>query len=353
MIRALIIYHLLSASLCSLTAVHLYRYKSTRAVQRAVLLGVLLLMGMVLSALLWPVEGFAKIQLLAWGVFLYFPLFVSVGIWILWSEHRRFALGLAFLLLVTLLITVDAFLVEPHWLQVTRVDLTSSKLEESLTVVVLADIQTDSPGKYEQRVLSIAAAERPDLILLAGDYIQVWDPDQYQQESTELNRIFHEANLTPPLGIYAVRGNTEWNNWKDIFQGLEVMTFEESETLDLGPALLTGLSWQDSVNPSFKVTGGDKYHIVLGHSPNFSLGEIDGDLLLAGHTHVGQVQLPGIGPLLTLSVVPRSWASGLTEIQSGKYLLVSRGIGLERGLAPRMRFFCRPEVIVLRLHPAP
>ena len=131
------------------------------------------------------------------------------------------------------------------------------------------------------------------------------------------------------------------------------MAFEESETLDLGPVLLTGLSWRDSVDPSFKVRGGDKYHIVLGHSPNFSLGEIDGDLLLAGHTHGGQVQVPGIGPLLTLSVVPRSWASGLTEIEPGKYLLVSRGIGMERDYAPRMRFFCRPELIVLRLHPAP
>ena len=63
MTRALIFYHLLSASLCSLAALLLYRLKSTRAVQRAVLLGILLLMGLVLSALLWPVEGFARIQL--------------------------------------------------------------------------------------------------------------------------------------------------------------------------------------------------------------------------------------------------------------------------------------------------
>jgi len=89
----------------------------------------------------------------------------------------------------------------------------------------------------------------------------------------------------------------------------------------------------------------------MGHSPNFSLGEIDADLLLAGHTHGGQVQLPGIGPLLTLSLVPRSWASGLTEISPDQYLLVSRGIGLERGNAPQLRFNCRPELVILDLIP--
>ena len=91
--------------------------------------------------------------------------------------------------------------------------------------------------------------------------------------------------------------------------------------------------------------------MVLGHSPNFSLGDINADLLLAGHTHGGQVRLPGIGPILTLSAVPRDWASGLTEIQPGRNLLVSRGIGLERGNAPRMRFLCRPELIVISLEP--
>jgi len=217
----------------------------------------------------------------------------------------------------------------------------------------LADIQTDSPGEYEIRVLEIVREEDPDLILLAGDYIQERDLEEYQRESEVLNRIFLEGDLSPRMGIYAVRGNVDRDSWKEIFLDLEVRTFEETETIDLGPVLLTGVGWLDSANPALQVRRGEKYHIVLGHSPNFSLGEIEGDLLLAGHTHGGQIQLPGIGPLLTLSVVPRSWASGLTEIQPGKYLLVSRGIGLERDYAPQMRLFCRPEVIFLSLRPAP
>jgi hypothetical protein len=91
---------------------------------------------------------------------------------------------------------------------------------------------------------------------------------------------------------------------------------------------------------------------VLGHMPDFSLGSVDADLLIAGHTHGGQVQLPLVGPLLTLSQVPRSWASGLTEIEPGKMLVVSRGIGMERGLAPRLRFLCRPQLVILELVPS-
>jgi len=63
------------------------------------------------------------------------------------------------------------------------------------------------------------------------------------------------------------------------------------------------------------------------------------------------VQLPFIGPLMTLTAVPRAWASGVTTIAPGKTLVVSRGIGMERGHAPRLRFLCRPEVVVIDLLP--
>jgi hypothetical protein len=96
----------------------------------------------------------------------------------------------------------------------------------------------------------------------------------------------------------------------------------------------------------------ERFHIVLGHSPNFALGRVDADLLVAGHTHGGQVRLPWIGPLMTLSAVPRAWAAGTTRLDSGRTLVVSRGVGMERGDAPRLRFLCRPEIVIVEIVPA-
>ena len=66
-----------------------------------------------------------------------------------------------------------------------------------------------------------------------------------------------------------------------------------------------------------------------------------------------KIQLPVFGPILTLSRVPRSWAAGVTDLGAGRMLVVSRGVGMERGRAPRVRFLCRPEVVVVDLVPEP
>jgi hypothetical protein len=91
---------------------------------------------------------------------------------------------------------------------------------------------------------------------------------------------------------------------------------------------------------------------MIGHSPNYSLGQVEADLLIAGHTHGGQLRIPLFGPVFTLSQVPGSWTSGMTLIAPGRRLIVSRGIGMERGNAPRMRFLCRPELLILDLAPS-
>ncbi len=295
----------------------LYRHQTERVVERSILLIIVELSFLLLGAILFPMDGFGRIQLMVWGIFVHFPAYLISNIVLLRSQKKVYTSILIGIFALILLILVDAFLIEPHSLEVTRITLSSEKITEPVTVALLADIQTDSPGSYEEQLLDLVEAEDPDLILLAGDYLQIKDPDQYRASVKILNSLLVEADLSPLLGSVAVRGNVDWNGWEDIFQDLEVIIVEETEMFDLGPIAITGLDWLDSENPALEVPGVAKYHIVLGHSPNYSLGSIDGDLLLAGHTHGGQVQLPGIGPLMTLSAVSRSWASGLTEIHLG------------------------------------
>jgi len=347
----LLIYNLAATLFTAGIFYFLYRNQEERAVERSILLSIVELSFLLLGGILFPMDGFGRIQLMTWGLFVHFPIYL-IGTIILLRRHYKFYTNILIVIFaLVLVVAIDAFLVEPHSLEVTRITLSSEKITEPVKVALLADIQTDLPGSFEERVLDLVKAEDPDLILLAGDYLQIMDPDQYLASVKVLNRLFLEADLSPQLGSVAVRGNVDRNGWMGIFQGMDVLLFEETKTIDLGPLTITGVDWLDSENPALEVSGSEKYHIILGHSPNYSLGAIEGDLLLAGHTHGGQVQLPGIGPILTLSAVPRSWASGLSEIHPGQFLLVSRGIGLERGHAPRLRFLCHPELIMIDLLP--
>ena len=135
--------------------------------------------------------------------------------------------------------------------------------------------------------------------------------------------------------------------------GIGVTVVEASRSFDLGELQLTCLSCTIRTTPSLMIRNRppDRFHLVLGHVPNFALGKIDADLLVAGHTHGGQVRLPFDGSVDHELSIPRAWAAGLTELPGGGKLLVLRGIGMERGYAPRIRFLCRPELMVIDLVP--
>jgi len=329
----------------------LWRTDPRRAAPLVALCEMLLGGASICGAIAVPAAGFGRLALLAWALFVHQPLLLA-GIAILRVKRERLlAGGCALLALAILLVGADAFLIEPHWLQVTHVTIPSTKLQTPLRVAVIADLQTDAPRVYEERALALAMAKQPDLILLAGDYLHIADPAEYATAKEALNEILRRADLTAPLGVYAIQGNVDHGDWEELFAGLPVTPIAQTSALDLGPVVLTGLSLHDAFSTTLSIPPKPKLHIVLGHSPDFALGEINADLLIAGHTHGGQIQLPFLGPIMTLSHVPRSWASGVTEIAPGRTLIVSRGIGMERGGAPRVRFLCRPEIVILDLVP--
>lgn len=71
------------------------------------------------------------------------------------------------------------------------------------------------------------------------------------------------------------------------------------------------------------------------------------DLYLAGHTHGGQVRVPGYGALVTFSRFDKKYEMGRYDV-NGTALYVHRGVGFEPGL-PKVRFLCRPEIAVFDL----
>lgn len=296
-------------------------------------------------------EAFAAMRCLAYGWFGFLAATCAACGVILWRSHRRWAAGCFACFALLEGVAIDGFWIEPHWLEVTRVKISTPKLSRPLKVALLADLQTDEIGEYERSVMERIVAEQPDLVLLAGDYVQDWNERRRRRLQQELRELLNDCGLSAPLGVYAVRGNVDGGDWESCFTDTEVIVVGRTRSFDAGELTITCLSMRDSFSPRLSVPAGDRFQIVLGHCPNFALGDVRGDLLLAGHCHGGQVRLPGIGPLITHSRVPRSWAAGITELGAGRMLIVSRGIGMERGVAPPLRFWCRPELVFIELAP--
>lgn len=98
-------------------------------------------------------------------------------------------------------------------------------------------------------------------------------------------------------------------------------------------------------------TNADSLAVGVIHSPDPApeLVSLGYDLVVAGHTHGGQVRLPVVGALVTNCSLPRRMARGLFRLGPG-FLHVSPGLGTSK-YAP-FRLLCRPEAALLELRPA-
>ncbi len=301
-------------------------------------------------------DAFGKMRLAAWAVYVHGPIGLSFGVWALWPAHRRWAITGLTTALAIVAVGIEAFVVEPHWLEVSHHTITSAKVTQRLRIVVLADVQTDHVGEWERRVFARAAALKPDLILWPGDYLQCHRSEALAAEVPVWREAVQSTPWTPRLGAFAVTGDVDHKaDWPRMFDGTGVECLPVTMRVTTGGITISALSLRDSRNPATRVdgTGVEGFHIAVGHAPDFALGECAADLLLAGHTHGGQVQLPLLGPIVTLTRAPRAWAGGgLVTLPGGRHLIVSRGIGMERHYAPRLRFGCRPELVVIDVVPA-
>ena len=307
--------------------------------------------------------GFPLFTYLSFAIFIYGPILLAGGALILRRKAPKTAVAALLGCLLAIGVGVDAFFIEPHWLEVSHVTFYSPKIQRPLRIVFIADLQTDHLSAYEEKCLRRALAKKPDIILFGGDYLQV-PRNRWRTLCKETNQFLKDVKLQAPGGVFAVQGNTDaWVPWQLIFTGLPVTTVASTKSFDVAGIRLTCLSMPDSFNPDFQLqepygSTSDAasetpapFHVVLGHAPDYAMGRVSADLLLAGHTHGGQVRLPLLGPIITKSTVPRSWAAGITELPHGGRLLVSRGLGMERNGAPRIRFLCRPELVVIDLLP--
>lgn len=256
-----------------------------------------------------------------------------------------------------------AFLIEPDRLVVneTRIGLPSWPNElNGLRIAVISDLH---PGGLSIRreklrfLVEKANQTRPDLILLAGDFVDtalglsVIDPEITAAEL---------KSLRAPHGVFAVLGNHDW--WLDGARVRKALEEAGIKVLDNEVAQLElperngqrlwiagfGDLWEGSpnVNATLSEIINDAPVIALTHNPDlFPRIPARVALTVAGHTHGGQVALPLLGRPIVPSKFGERFAAGHI-IEEGRHLFVTTGIGVS--ILP-VRFGVPPEVALLTL----
>jgi predicted MPP superfamily phosphohydrolase len=200
----------------------------------------------------------------------------------------------------------------------------------------------------------------PDLIVLPGDLYQP-AADRTEEGLPAVRALLRE--LQAPHGVYFVQGDQEDLGFAArVLEGTGI-TLLDDEVVQIpvrdrtvllgGNSLDYGSPGADAVRARLQSEPDDgAITVLLSHRPDTVLGLPDDsgvDLTIAGHTHGGQVVVPGIGPLITLTDVPRAVARGGLHTVHGNQIYVSPGVGVERGDSPQLRLFNRPAVALLEL----
>lgn len=218
-------------------------------------------------------------------------------------------------------------------------------LASTTTVALIADLHLTGHDPEAEAMLAMVRQERPDLILIAGDIT-----------STEGSAEIYAgvlSRLAAPCGVWMVPGN--WDHWLPVPDlgalcertGVRLLINAAAE---IAPGFwLAGLDDDVAGAPdpdrAFRDVPQGAWTMAMVHCPS-GFDQIAGRcaVAFAGHTHGGQIRLPGLPPLWLPAGCGR-YVAGWYE-RDGSRLYVSRGIAA-KGLP--MRFFCRPEVAIFTL----
>ena len=244
------------------------------------------------------------------------------------------------------------YLYSRHQLEVTKETLQVVGLPPALSglrIGLLTDVHRSRWVSHDDVREAVAAlmAERPDLIVLGGDYV-TWGDRQYVVPAAE-----SLASLSAPHGVFAVLGNHDDDHEKPAAlakNGVEVLQDACTHLTIAGQGLdLAGIRYWTR-RPSDIATvirGAAGPVILLAHDPRrlTEAAALDIPLVLSGHTHGGQIVLPGLGAVAAQKF-PVVAGTGRRDRTA---MFVSRGVGT---VYVPIRINCPPEVAVLDLRPA-
>ena len=265
-------------------------------------------------------------------------------------------------------LTVNSVLVEPTIIENNTVEISGTGVD--MTVAFLSDFQRqDADPAFVKRAVEIVNAQNPDLVLLGGDYVE--------RSTEELASIESLRNLTSKYGIYGVMGNHDYLAFgfardvggdtilaEQIIKFLETSSLSDNSQNDKKPikilrnekviiddkVTIIGLDdlWahlrDESAAYSDKESVG--YRILLSHNQEeLDIKKETADLYLFGHTHCGQMRLPGLGSIPKLLGFSGDYDKGHYILDDGVHVYTTCG------LAPAPRLLNPPEISIIKLVP--
>lgn len=226
---------------------------------------------------------------------------------------------------------------------------------EPMRIVLISDIHVagpDMPPSRLARIVDQVNALRPDVVLIAGDLVS--DKRTATRIYSTEDSIAPLARLRPRIATVAVPGNHD--HWRDVDavrrelarNGVVVLA---NEARRFGPLAIggvdddfTGRSDLPATVSALQAIGGAP--LILSHSPD-PFPDLPGwiGLMLAGHTHCGQLRYPWGGTPATMSRYGDRYACGVVR-ENGRTLIVSSGLGTS--VLP-FRFGARPDIWFLEI----
>ena len=274
------------------------------------------------------------------------------------NKKRKLFLILTFLVF-PIILGWYSFSSEPNNIQIEKISIEIKNLPESfdgIKIVHLTDFHSFDFNKREKMVLEIISGLSPDFVFITGDFIDYKTKDiEAVQEFWQEMGDQYQGNIFGVLGNHEYRNkNTDIDSLKEALKksGITVLDNENQKIYKAEEYIyLVGVddphTGRADLEKALADTEEDVPKILLAHSPDIidNLQKEKIDLILAGHTHGGQIKIPFIRPFWTPTKNRGKYASGLFEINN-TYLYVNRGVGLSTF---PIRFNCPPEIALIEL----
>ena len=231
-------------------------------------------------------------------------------------------------------------------------------LGRPLRAVLISDIHVggpDMPPSRLSRIVGQVNALSPDLVLIAGDLIS--DKRAATRHYPYREALAPLAALRARIGVYAVLGNHD--HWRDADEARRELrgngaTVLDNDAVQAGPLALGGLDDDftgraDVPRTLARLRSLSGPRILLSHSPDpFPDVPADVRLMVAGHTHCGQVRLPFYGAVASVTDYGERLECGRVD-EAGRTLIVSAGLGTS---GVPLRLLAVPDLWVIELRPA-